>query len=100
MVQHVILWQLKDELTEIERTTAKMEIKRALEALQEKVPSLLKIKVYTTPLASSNAEVMLVCEFKDEAGLQEYAKHPDHVAAATQSVRPYIKTRLCFDTAE
>lgn len=100
MVTHVILWQLKDDLTEAERSTVKEGIKAALEGLLGQVPSLLSVKVTTETLPSSNADVMLACTYEDEAGLLEYAKHPAHVAAANQFVRPFVKTRLCFDTIE
>ena len=46
MVKHVILWQLKDELTAEEKVTVKAEMKDALEGLAGKIPGLLDVKVY------------------------------------------------------
>ena len=40
MVKHVILWQLKDELTAEEKATIKKEMKESLEALVGKIPGL------------------------------------------------------------
>lgn len=97
MVKHVILWQLKDELTAEEKATIKKEMKESLEALVGKIPGLLEMKIQTEALASSNAEVMLDSAFEDEAALKVYATHPEHVAVADGKVRPFTKARFCLD---
>ena len=97
MVKHIILWQLKDELTAEEKKEIKKGIKEGLEGLAGKIPGLIEIKVQIEGLASSNAEVMLDSAFVDEAALKVYATHPEHVAVADGKVRPYTKTRLCMD---
>ena len=97
MVKHIILWQLKDELSVEEKQEVKKGIKEGLESLAGKIPGLVEIKVQTEGLASSNAEVMLDSTFEDEAALKGYAVHPEHVAVANGNVRPYTKTRMCLD---
>ena len=97
MVKHVILWQLKDELTDSEKETIKREIKKGLEGLAGKIPGLTDIRVYTEGLASSNADLMLDSTFTDEEALEGYAVHPEHVAVADGKVRPYTATRTCMD---
>ena len=97
MVKHVILWQLKDELSAEEKNNVKKGIKEGLEGLAGKIPGLLEIKVQIDGLASSNADVMLDSSFTDEEALKEYAVQPDHVAVADGKVRPYTKTRACLD---
>lgn len=97
MVKHIILWQLKDELTAEEKTEVKKGIKEGLEGLAGKIPGLTEIKVQIEGLTSSNAEVMLDSTFVDEAALKTYATHPEHVAVADGKVRPYTKTRMCLD---
>ena len=97
MVKHIILWQLKDELSAEEKGNIKKGIKEGLEGLAGKIPGLVEIKVQTEGLASSNAEVMLDSTFEDEATLKGYAVHPEHVAVADGKVRPYTKTRMCLD---
>lgn len=99
MVKHVILWKLKDELTEAEKLSVKKGIKEGLEGLQGKVPGLVEIHVLIDGLASSNADVMLDSKFEDEASLKGYAVHPAHVAVANGKVRPYTQIRLCLDFA-
>lgn len=97
MVRHVILWQLKDELSATEKTEIKAGIKSGLEGLKGQVPGLEEIKVYTDGLASSNADVMLDSYLADENALKGYAVHPAHVEVANTKVRPYTKSRTCLD---
>lgn len=97
MVKHVILWQLKDELTDSEKKEVKAGIKEGLEALKGRIPGMIDIKVEINPLASSNAEVMLDSCFENAEALKGYAVHPEHVAVADSRVRPYTKSRVCMD---
>ena len=97
MVKHIILWQLKDELSEEQKKEVKAGIKAGLEGLAGQIPGLIEIHVETQGLASSNADVMLDSSFEDEESLKGYAVHPAHVAVADGAVRPYTKTRVCLD---
>lgn len=97
MVKHIILWQLKDELSKEEKDKVKKEIKEGLEGLKGKVPGLIDINVIIEGLASSNADVMLDSTLESEEALKGYAVHPDHVEVADSKVRPYTKTRICLD---
>ena len=97
MVKHIILWQLKDELSAEEKVEVKKGIKEGLESLAGKIPGLIEIKVQTEGLASSNAEVMLDSTFLNSESLKGYAIHPAHVEVANTKVRPYTKSRSCLD---
>ena len=97
MIKHIILWQLKDELSDTEKTTIKAGIKEGLESLKGKISGLVDIYVEINPLPSSNADVMLVSSFESEEALKGYSTHPEHVNVADGKVRPYTKTRTCMD---
>ena len=98
MVKHIILWKLKDDLTEEEKQRIKKDIKAGLEGLAGRIPGLLNIVVNVDGrLDSSNADVMLDSTFTDEAALKAYAVHPEHVAVADGKVRPYTCLRTCLD---
>ena len=97
MVKHIILWQLKAELSEEEKQTVKAGIKEGLEGLAGKVPGLTEVHVQTQGLASSNADVMLDTTFEDADALAAYAKNPKHVAVADTRVRPFTANRACMD---
>lgn len=97
MVKHVILWKLKEELTDAEKVTIKANMKKELEGLKGKVPGLLDITIQISPLVSSNAEVMLDSTLESEDALKGYAIHPEHVRVADNFVRPYTQVRMCMD---
>lgn len=97
MVKHVILWQLKEELSEDEKKSVKANIKCHLEALAGKIPGLVDVWVVTEGLDTSNADVMLQCTLESEEALRGYAVHPEHVAAADEYVRPFTAMRVCMD---
>ena len=97
MVKHVILWQLKDELSEAEKAAVKAGIKEGLEGLAGQIPGLLEVHVNINGLPSSTVDLMLDTTFTDAAALKAYSTHPAHVAVADGKVRPYTKTRACLD---
>ena len=98
MVKHIILWTLKDSLSEEEKIQIKKSIKEGLESLQGVVPGLTDIKVQIDGrLSSSNADLMLECTLESEEALKGYAVHPSHVAIANSRVRPFTAIRSCLD---
>lgn len=98
MVKHIILWTLKNELSEEEKKNVKAGIKEGLESLKGIVPGLVDVNVIIDGrLASSNADVMLDCTLESEDALKAYAVHPAHVAVADTKVRPYTAVRSCLD---
>lgn len=96
MIKHVILWELKEEYR-ANRDALSKNIKRELEGLAGKIPGLLDINVYTSPLPTSNADLMLDSTFESAEALAVYANHPAHVAVADKFVRPYTAHRSCLD---
>lgn len=97
MVKHVILWNLKAELSDAEKDAVKKGIKEGLEGLKGKIPGLIDIKVNIDCLPSSNADVMLDSSFENEEALKGYAIHPEHLAVANGKVRPFTASRVCMD---
>ena len=97
MVRHVILWKLKESLSEDEKKKISADMKTHLEGLVGKVPGLIRLEVGTMPLESSNADVMLDSVLESEEALKGYAVHPEHVYVADTYVRPYTEIRMCLD---
>ncbi|MCR5692170.1 MAG: Dabb family protein [Eubacterium sp.] len=97
MIKHVILWQLKDELDQSQKTQVRANIKKGLEDLQGVVPGLVDIHVQIDMLDTSNADVMLDSSFETVEALKGYAVHPAHVKVAEEAVKPYTKSRVCMD---
>ena len=74
MVKHIVMWKLRDKADAA-------EIKDRLEALDGKIPGLIKIEVGIDFLESEqSADVVLYSELEDRAALDAYQAHPEHVA--------------------
>ena len=97
MVKHIILWDIKEEYSQIEKDEIKSNIKGGLEGLKGKIPGLVDIKVYTNGLETSTADLMLDSVFESEKALAEYAKNPLHTNIADTFVRPFTAKRNCLD---
>ncbi len=97
MVKHIIIWNLKDELSPAQKEERKALIKEGLEGLMGKIPGLTEIKVETSLLPSSNGDLMLNSTFESAEALKGYSVHPAHVAVADSTVRPFTKERKCVD---
>lgn len=100
MVEHIVLWNIKEEIIGEERKRVKKNIKKELEALNGKIDGLLKIKVVIEPLPSANAEVMLYSTFVDGQALADYLVHPEHKRVGKDFVRPFVCNRMCMDYSE
>ena len=97
MVKHIILWQLKDELSDAEKAAVKAGIKEGLEGLVGKVPGLLEVHVNINGLPTSNADVMLDTTLESFEALK-LRRASRHVAVADGKVRPYTKTACAWTT--
>ena len=97
MVKHIVMWTLKEEYSESEKKEIANTFKKKLEALDDLMEGVLKIKVEVNPLPSSNNDIMLDSEFDSVETLNAYQIHPKH-----QEVASYLKgkvvSRNCMDT--
>ena len=100
MVKHIILWKLKDELTDAQKAEVKAGIKEGLEGLAGQIPGLIDIRVNINGLPTSNVDVMLDSSFESFDALKGYSVNPKHVAVADGKVRPYTAVRSCLDFEE
>ena len=96
MVRHIILWKLKETMTEEEKAAARAEAKKRLESLNGRIEGLCELKVVTDRLPTSSADMMLDSVFTDTDALAGYQKNPLHLEAAG-FVRSVVETRLCLD---
>lgn len=96
MVRHIVLWTLKDNLSESEKTEASLKIKKELEALCGKIQGLKQCQVYIDKLDSSNADIMLDSFFTDKPALESYQVHPDHLVVK-KYVAEVVSSRKCID---
>lgn len=77
-LRHLVTWKLNGE-TKAERDAQAAQAIALLEPLRESVPSVRALSVHRNELKDGdNFDLVLVVDFDDEAGLQQYAQHPEH----------------------
>ena len=96
MLRHVILWQLKDELTGEEKQKVKQDIKDGLEGLNGKITGLESLDVHINGLPASTADVMLDAWVAEDA-FHDYAENPEHKKVAVEKIRPFVKSKMVLD---
>lgn len=96
MVHHIVLWDLKEELSGSEKELAARTIKEKLEAVKDKIEGVVSLEVVIDGLSSSNKDLGLISVFESEEALNAYQVHPAHIEAATY-VRSMTCNRICFD---
>ena len=86
MVKHIVMWKLKEEAHNNDKTTNAKLIKEKLEALDGKIEGLLKIEVGIDFLGGTNFDVVLYSELAAKGTLDTYQNHPLH-----QAILPFIR---------
>lgn len=90
MIKHIVFWRMNGE-TPAERHAQALAIKQALEALNGRIPGLLKLEVGIDVSGDVDAsDVVLYSEFTDHAALDAYHDHPEHQKAA-----PVVRAARC-----
>ena len=78
-IRHIVMWRLRGE-TPAECSAAPLEIKTLFEGLRGRIDGLTHIEVGPDVSAVDYAcDVVLFSEFTDQAALQAYATHPEHL---------------------
>lgn len=96
MVHHIVLWNLKEELTVQEKEEALRSMKEKLEAVKKEVKGVISLEVVINGLESSNKDVGLISSFESADALNAYQTHPAHVAASSY-VKSVTRDRACLD---
>jgi hypothetical protein len=54
----------------------------------------------TRPAVDSSFDVAVVMKFKDQASLEAYGKHPQHLAAIERTLKPLVTKHIVYDYTE
>jgi len=74
MVKHIVMWTLHDK-------NDALKVKHTLEALKDKVPSIIEIEVgIDHSNTDASADVVLYSTFANQDALMAYIAHPEHQA--------------------
>lgn len=86
MIKHIVMWKLKETANGNSKYENACILKNKLEALQGKIPGLLKIEVgIDFSNTQSSQDVVLYSEFATKEDLDHYQQHPEHKA-----VMPFV----------
>ena len=96
MVHHIVLWNLREDLSEQERKEAAAAVKEKLEAVKDKVDGVISLEVVINELSSSNKDIGLISSFESVEALNAYQTHPAHVEASAY-VKSVTCNRSCLD---
>ena len=81
MIKHIVFWKLKAEAHGQPAAENARAIKAKLEALQGRIPGLLKIEVgIDFSRSDSSCDLALYSELESRGALEAYQVHPDHKA--------------------
>lgn len=96
MVKHIVLFKLKEELTQEEKANVMNRFKSAIEALPARIPAIRHIFVGLNMNPEEKWDICLESEFDTLEDVKAYASHPDHLAASGL-LKDYKQDRACTD---
>ena len=95
MVKHIVIWKLKETALGNDKAANARLAKEKLEALNGKIPGLLKLEVGIDFLrADSSGDMVLYSELESREALAVYREHPLHKEAGT-----FIREVVCGRTS-
>lgn len=92
------MWKLNDKTTPLAQCAEAIKIKETLEALNGQIPEIVKLEVgFDFSETDSAWDIVLYSEFATKEDLDNYQKHPAHVAAGKAVIAPYTNDRKMID---
>lgn len=96
MVKHIVLFKLKESVSEEIKLQAMNSFKKAIEALPAKISIIRKIEVGLNINPDEAWSIALYSEFDSLEDVRTYAVHPEHLAAA-KLLSEVKEGRSCVD---
>ncbi|MBT9466439.1 Dabb family protein [Hydrogenophaga sp.] len=97
MLQHIVMWKIKDLGAEGDKATNIAKAKALLDACAQLVPGIERFEVATArPDLEGTYDLVLNSSFTDRAALAAYQTHPSHVALKP-FMRKVVLERQCMD---
>lgn len=98
MIRHIVMWKLKESAEGATREENLVKFKALLESCRHLVPGTpLHLEVgLAEPGLASTFDIALVSDFADQATLDAYQDHPDHVVVK-QFAKAVAEGRQCVD---
>lgn len=97
MIEHVVMWQVKDSYEDMNKEDILLEMKNQLMALPEYIPEIKSFSVvFNTNKVANNMDVSLLSSFEDLEALNRYIVHPEHKKVAS-FVSQVVLSRAAID---
>ena len=95
MIEHIVLFKMKQGVTEQQRT----EFIEALKALRHNVPGILELTAgrNLNEERSQGYEIALLVRFGDKNSLDAYGPHPAHQDVVQKYVLPWCESVIVAD---
>lgn len=97
MINHVVLFKLKEFENEDQKAVVRNKIKNGLLSLKGKIDELKYIEVgLDHQLNSASFDICLITHFESLKDLDAYQVHPEHIKV-TELVKPNVSARAAVD---
>ncbi len=96
MVKHIVMFKLKDTLSNEEKNNVMSSFKQSIETLPSQIGFIRKIFVGININPAEDWDICLESEFDTLEDVKAYALHPAHVAAAS-ILKDAKAGRACVD---
>lgn len=97
MIQHIVLFELTDELSASEKAKQIEEIQEAFEKLPMQIECLRSLRIYPNINSQEHYDFALVAELQSMSDVENYAKHEKHVTLVREMIKPYLRSRAAVD---
>lgn len=98
MIKHIVMFKFKEEAAGKTAYENAIEAKNRLANFMDEIPSLknLEVGINSKEAPESNYNLVLVCEFDDIDGLNDYQVHPAHIEFG-EFIKTVRESRACID---
>lgn len=98
MIKHIVMFKLKQELSEQEREDIIQKSISITSCFEKEIATVISCKIVSNSSLApvSNYDLALLCEFEDIAGLDFYQQHPRHLEFGEFIVN-VRDSRACID---
>ena len=79
MIKHIVMWNIRGD-TPVAKAAAIDKLKRSFDELRSLIPGIVHMEVGVDSSRIDDAcDVVLYSEFENQAALDAYALHPEHL---------------------
>lgn len=96
MVTHIILWQLKKELSPTEKQEALHTLLRDIGGLRDLCPGIINYRVTASTLGTSTHDLILEASFDTLETFYEFQNDPTHLEVA-KTIRALTQAKASLD---